>query len=68
MMHIGFIGLGSMGGDQVKCLAAAGFDLTVYDVYPPSMEVFSGAMPILSASACAMRSRSARRWRVRAVC
>lgn len=42
-MHVGFIGLGSMGGDQVKCLAAGGFDLTVYDVYAPSMEVFSGS-------------------------
>jgi 3-hydroxyisobutyrate dehydrogenase len=42
-MRVGFVGLGSMGGDQVKCLAASGFDLTVFDVYAPSMEVFSGA-------------------------
>jgi 3-hydroxyisobutyrate dehydrogenase len=42
-MRVGFIGLGSMGSDQVKCLVAAKFDLTVYDVYAPSMEVFANA-------------------------
>ena len=51
MMRVGFIGLGSMGGDQVRCLAAAGFDLTVYDVYPPSMEVFSGSARLAGAVA-----------------
>jgi 3-hydroxyisobutyrate dehydrogenase len=39
-MHVGFIGLGSMGGDQVRCLIAGNLDVTVYDVHPPAMQVF----------------------------
>lgn len=40
-MRVGFIGLGSMGGDQVRCLVAHNFDLTVYDIHAPAMQAFA---------------------------
>lgn len=39
---IGFIGLGSMGGDQARELAKLALPLTVYDVFPAAMERFAG--------------------------
>jgi 3-hydroxyisobutyrate dehydrogenase len=41
-MRIGFIGLGSMGGDQARQLAKADPDLTVYDAVPSAMKSFEG--------------------------
>jgi 3-hydroxyisobutyrate dehydrogenase len=42
-MRIGFIGLGSMGGDQARLLAKAyGADLTVYDVSAEAMKAVGG--------------------------
>jgi 3-hydroxyisobutyrate dehydrogenase len=41
-MRIGFIGLGSMGGDQARLLAKAYTDLAVYDVSPAAMKTFEG--------------------------
>ncbi|ALR20582.1 NAD(P)-dependent oxidoreductase [Sphingobium baderi] len=39
---IGFIGLGSMGGDQARELAKLQLDLTVYDVFPQALAKFEG--------------------------
>jgi 3-hydroxyisobutyrate dehydrogenase len=39
---IGFIGLGSMGGDQARELAKLPLDLTVYDVFPDALAKFEG--------------------------
>src|SRR5690606_2192357 len=39
---IGFIGLGSMGGDQARELAKLQLDLTVYDVFPQALARFEG--------------------------
>jgi 3-hydroxyisobutyrate dehydrogenase len=39
---IGFIGLGSMGGDQSRELAKLPMQLTVYDIFPQAMERFRG--------------------------
>ena len=50
-VRVGFIGLGSMGGDQADCLAAGDFALTVYDVYPPSLERFRDKANIASSIA-----------------
>jgi 3-hydroxyisobutyrate dehydrogenase len=41
-MRIGFIGLGSMGGDQARLLAKAYPDLAVYDVSSSAMNAFAG--------------------------
>lgn len=40
-IRVGFIGLGSMGGAQARCLAASGFDLAVFDVHPPTLQAFA---------------------------
>ncbi len=39
---VGFIGLGSMGGDQARELAKLDLPLTVFDVFPKAMERFEG--------------------------
>jgi 3-hydroxyisobutyrate dehydrogenase len=39
---VGFIGLGSMGGDQARELAKLDVPLTVFDVFPQAMERFQG--------------------------
>lgn len=39
---VGFIGLGSMGGDQARELARLPCELTVYDIHPPSLRNFAG--------------------------
>jgi 3-hydroxyisobutyrate dehydrogenase len=41
-MRIGFIGLGSMGGDQARLLAKAYKDLAVYDISSAVMKTFEG--------------------------
>ncbi len=41
-MRVGFVGLGSMGGDQARLLAKATFDLTVYDTSAAAMQAFEG--------------------------
>jgi 3-hydroxyisobutyrate dehydrogenase-like beta-hydroxyacid dehydrogenase len=38
MNGFGFIGLGAMGGPMAERLAAAGYDLTVYDPSPPAIK------------------------------
>jgi 3-hydroxyisobutyrate dehydrogenase len=49
-MRLGYIGLGSMGGEMARNLARAGHDLTVYDLDPSRVEdmVRSGARPAAS--------------------
>jgi 3-hydroxyisobutyrate dehydrogenase len=39
---IGFIGLGSMGGDQARQLAKLPFQLTVFDAVPAALAAFEG--------------------------
>lgn len=41
-MRVGFVGLGSMGGNQARLLAEASFDLMVYDVFPEALQAFAG--------------------------
>lgn len=41
-MRVGFIGLGSMGGDQVRCLLERQFEVTVFDAFPQAMQAFQG--------------------------
>ena len=54
-MHIGFIGLGRMGGPMCERLLAAGHDLRVHDVRPEAVQplVERGARPAASATECA---------------
>ena len=40
-LRVGFIGLGSMGGAQARCLANSGFDLAVCDVHPQTLQAFA---------------------------
>ena len=37
-MKIGFIGLGTMGGNAARNIAKAGFDMVVYDIRPAAIE------------------------------
>ena len=39
-MKVGFIGLGNMGSAQASEIASGGFELTVYDAWPKSLESF----------------------------
>lgn len=48
---VGFIGLGSMGGDQARELAKLDYDLTVYDAFPAAMEKFEGKAALASSIA-----------------
>ena len=41
-MRVGFVGLGSMGGDQARLLAKAHLDLMVYDTFPAALQAFEG--------------------------
>jgi 3-hydroxyisobutyrate dehydrogenase len=41
-MRVGFVGLGSMGGDQARLLAKASFELIVYDTSALAMQTFKG--------------------------
>lgn len=41
-MRVGFVGLGSMGGNQARLLAESSFDLMVYDVFPAAQQAFAG--------------------------
>lgn len=50
-IRVGFIGLGSMGGAQARCLVASGFDLTVFDVHPPAMQAFAGSAQLAASIA-----------------
>lgn len=40
--RIGFIGLGSMGGDQARELVKLPQQVSVFDVYPPALAAFEG--------------------------
>lgn len=40
-MKVGFVGLGDMGGDQVRSLVQCGFELTVFDVDAQAMHRFA---------------------------
>ncbi len=48
---IGFIGLGSMGGDQARELAKLPLELTVYDVFPEALAKFEGRARLASSMA-----------------
>ena len=50
MQRLGFIGLGAMGAPMAKCLASAGFDLSVFDVRPENTE------PLVEQGASAAKS------------
>lgn len=41
-MKVGFVGLGYMGGPQARLIARAGFELSVFDVWPAALEKFRG--------------------------
>jgi 3-hydroxyisobutyrate dehydrogenase len=41
-MQVGFVGLGSMGGEQARLLAQAPVDLIVYDAFAPALQAFDG--------------------------
>src|SRR3546814_12743253 len=45
---VGFIGLGSMGGDQARELAKLSLPLTVFDVSLKAMERFAGKATLAS--------------------
>lgn len=47
-MRIGFIGLGSMGGDQARLLAKAYPDMVIYDASPAAMQAFAGKARLAS--------------------
>lgn len=49
-MKVGFIGLGNMGGPMARNLAAAGHEVTGFDVAAPDVE---GVTPVLSAAEAA---------------
>ena len=42
-MHIGFIGLGNMGGPMVRNLLAAGHQLSIFDLLKPAVEALRSA-------------------------
>ncbi|WP_198351182.1 NAD(P)-dependent oxidoreductase [Flavisphingomonas formosensis] len=50
-MRVGFVGLGNMGGHQAQLIAAAGFDLTVFDVWPDALKAFEGKARLASSPA-----------------
>jgi len=55
VMKVGFIGLGSMGGDQAGLLARNFDSLTVYDVSPKAMAAFEGKATLAKSLADAAR-------------
>lgn len=48
---VGFIGLGSMGGDQARELAKLPLDLTVYDLFPEALSKFEGRATLAASMA-----------------
>jgi 3-hydroxyisobutyrate dehydrogenase len=54
-MHIGFIGLGNMGGPMVRNLLAAGHQLSIFDLSQSAVEALrsAGASPVDSTTALA---------------
>jgi 3-hydroxyisobutyrate dehydrogenase len=50
-MKVAFVGLGSMGRPQARLIARAGFDLTVYDPFPASLEAFRGIARLATSAA-----------------
>ena len=51
-MHVGFVGLGTMGLPMARSLVQAGHDLTVYDIRPEAVDVLvsEGARCAVSAA------------------
>jgi 3-hydroxyisobutyrate dehydrogenase-like beta-hydroxyacid dehydrogenase len=62
LFQVGYIGLGNMGAPMAKTLLQAGFDLTVFDVRPSSME------PLVAAGARAATSVAELTQRVDVIC
>lgn len=54
-MNVGFIGLGSMGGDQARQIARSNFNLSVFDVFADAMQKFQGMARLASSPADAAR-------------
>jgi 3-hydroxyisobutyrate dehydrogenase len=50
-MRVGFIGLGHIGADMAKSLAAAPFELTVFDVAPGALSRFEGSARLVGTAA-----------------
>lgn len=50
-MRVGFIGLGSMGGDQATLIAGGGFDFVVYDAWPAAGKRFEGRAELAASPA-----------------
>jgi 3-hydroxyisobutyrate dehydrogenase-like beta-hydroxyacid dehydrogenase len=50
-MRVGFIGLGHIGVDMAKSLAAAPFELTVFDVAPGALSRFEGVARLAGSAA-----------------
>src|SRR5882757_3928214 len=50
-MRAGFIGLGHIGADMAKSLAAAPFELTVFDVAPGALSRFDGIARLAGSAA-----------------
>jgi 3-hydroxyisobutyrate dehydrogenase-like beta-hydroxyacid dehydrogenase len=50
-MRVGFIGLGHIGSDMAKSLAAAPFELTVFDVAPGALSRFEGIARLVGSAA-----------------
>lgn len=52
MTTIGFVGLGNMGGPMARNLAAAGYQVKVFDLVPELAAAISGAQAQPTAAAC----------------
>jgi 3-hydroxyisobutyrate dehydrogenase len=50
-MRVGFIGLGNMGFPQASEIASGGFELTVYDAWPKTLESFRDRARLASSPA-----------------
>jgi 3-hydroxyisobutyrate dehydrogenase-like beta-hydroxyacid dehydrogenase len=50
-MRVGFIGLGHIGADMAKSLAASPFELTVFDVVPGALSRFEGIARAVASAA-----------------
>ncbi|HLG87286.1 MAG TPA: NAD(P)-dependent oxidoreductase [Alphaproteobacteria bacterium] len=56
-MRVGYVGLGSMGGDQARLLAKSPFDFMVYDVSATALAAFEGKAKIAGSLAELGRDR-----------
>jgi 3-hydroxyisobutyrate dehydrogenase len=56
-MRVGYVGLGSMGGDQARLLAKSSFDFIVYDVSAAALAAFEGKAKIAGSLAELGRDR-----------